>query len=155
MCVANMQLRNSLLQVIITEWKWIGMKIKKVKTSILILGILAEFIFAIIMGLTAGARGLGSLYPVLNLTARPFVCPNSQMTYTQHVSQIGSDTYWTGRWFCVDEQSGGQTELESDKVFLYASPLYVIVFFALILIITYVYWNSSIGPAKNDGLHLW
>jgi hypothetical protein len=131
------------------------MKIRKVKTSTLILGIIAEFIFSAFMGLTAGARGLGSLYPVLNLGAQPFACPNSQMSYTQNVSQLGSDTYWTGRWFCVDEQSGMRTELEPDTVFLYASPLYIIVFFAVLLIITYVYWNSSIGPAKNDGLHLW
>lgn len=131
------------------------MKIRKVKTSILILGILAEFVFSIFIGLTAGARGLGSLYPALNLVARPFVCPNGQMSYTQQVTQIGSDTYWDGRWFCVDEKLGGQTELEPNQVFLYASPLYIILFFIMLLLLTYLYWNSSIGPAKNDGLHLW
>ncbi len=131
------------------------MKIRKIKTGTLIIGIIAEFVISVFLGFTAGARGFGSLYPAWNLVAKPFVCPNSQMSYTQNVSQIGSDTYWSGRWFCVDEQSGIKTELDPDKVFLYASPLYIIVIFALLLIVTYVYWNSSIGPAKNDGLRLW
>jgi hypothetical protein len=131
------------------------MKIRKIKTSTLILGIFAELIFSVFMGITAGARGLGSLYPALNLVAKPFVCPDSQMSYTQNVSEIGSDTYWTGRWFCVDERTAVKTELDPTRVFLFASPLYSLVFFAVLLIITYVYWNSSIGPAKNDGLYLW
>jgi hypothetical protein len=143
------------LQVKIAKKKLIGMKIRKVKTSTLIIGIIVELIFSVFMGVTAGARGLGSLYPQLNLVTKLFVCPNSQMSYAQNVSQIGSDTYWTATWFCVDEQSGVKTELDTDTVFLYASPLYSLVFFAVLLTITYVYWNSSIGPAKNDGLRLW
>ena len=132
-----------------------GMKIRKVKRSALMLGILVELIFSIFMGATAGARGLGSLYPQLNIVAKPFVCPNSPMSYTQHISEIGSDTYWSATWFCADEGSGVKTELDSNKVFLSASPLYSFAFFALLLTITYAYWNSSIGPAKNDGLQLW
>jgi|SRR5688572_24823014 len=131
------------------------MKIRKVKTSTLIIGVILELVFSIFIGLTAGATGFGSLYPQLNLVARTFVCPNSQMSYDQHVSQIGSDTYYSATWFCVDEQSGAKTELDSETVFLYASPFYSLVFFAFLLIVTYVYWNSSIGPAKNNGLYLW
>lgn len=134
---------------------WMHMKIRKLKTSTLVLGIIAELIFSIFMGVTAGARGLGSLYPQLNVTAKPFLCPDNPMSYTQHVSEIGSDTYWSASWFCVDQQSGGKTELSPGTVFRYASPFYSIVFFAVGLILTYVYWNSSIGPAKNDGLRLW
>lgn len=132
-----------------------GMKIRKVKRSALMLGILVELIFAVLMGVTAGARGLGSLYPQLNLVAKPFVCPGSPMSYAQHVSEIGSDTYWSATWFCEDQGSGVKTELDPNLVFLYASPLYSLVFFAVFLFITYAYWNSSIGPAKNDGLELW
>jgi hypothetical protein len=140
--------------IIIARKGLIGMKIRKLKTTTLVFGMIAELIFSVFLGLTAGARGLGSLYPALNLVAKPFVCPNSQMSYTQNVSEIGSDTYWTGRWFCVDEHLGVKTELDPNRVFLSASPLYTLVFFAVLLILTYVYWNSSIGPAKNDGLHL-
>lgn len=57
--------------------------------------------------------------------------------------------------FDADEQSGAQRELNSTMVFLYASPVYSLVFFALLLLITHVYWYSSIGPAKNDSLELW
>jgi hypothetical protein len=130
-------------------------KIRKVKTSTLIIGIAVILIFSIFMGVTAGAMGLGSLFPQLNLVAKPFACPNQPMTYTQNVSEIGSDTYWTARWFCEDEQSGVQTEVDSNTVFLYAGPVYGLVFFVILLIVTYFYWNSSVGPAKNDGLRLW
>jgi hypothetical protein len=131
------------------------MKERKVKTSLLIFGILVELTFAIFIGFTAGARGLGSLFPQLNLVAKPFVCPDRPMSYTQHQTQIGSDTYWSPTWFCGAEQSGAKSELAANSVFLFASPVYILVFFAALLIITYVYWNSSIGPAKNDGLYLW
>lgn len=130
------------------------MKIRKVKRSTLMLGIIVELIFSVFMDVTAGARGLGSLYPQLNIVAKPFVCPNRPMSYTQHVSEIGSDTYWSATWFCGDEVSGA-AELDSNDVFLSASPFYSLVFFAVLAIITFVYWNSSIGPAKNDGLQLW
>ena len=131
------------------------MKIRKVKTSSLLIGIVVELIFAIILGVTGGAIGLGSLYPQLNLVTKPFVCPGSQMSYEQNVSQVGSANYWTVSWFCVDEESGVQTELNPDTVVRYASPFYSLVFLAIFFTITYVYWNSSIGPAKNDGLYLW
>lgn len=131
------------------------MKTRKLKRNTLIIGIVVELIFSTFMGITAGARGLGSLYPQLNLAARPFLCPGGQMSYTQHVSEIGSDTYWSATWFCADEQAGARQELDSAMVFLYASPIYSLVFFVLLLLLTYVYWNSSIGPAKNDGLELW
>jgi len=81
------------------------------------------------MGLTTGP-GIGSHYPQLNLVAKPFICPNGQMSHTNQL-------------------------LERNAVFRYASPLYIVLYFAAFLIITYVYWNSSIGPAQNDGLCLW
>lgn len=131
------------------------MKIRKLKTSTLIIGVIVVFIFSVFMGYTAGARGLGSLAPQLNLVAKPFVCPNDQMSYTRHVTEIGSATYWSATWFCVEEASGATTELAPNTVFLSASPFYSVVFFALLLGIIYLYWNSKVGPAKNDGLRLW
>jgi hypothetical protein len=131
------------------------MKTKKVKTSSLITWLIVGFIFSIFMGVTAGSRGLGSRFPQLNLIASPFVCANGEMSYTQNVSEIGSATYWSATWFCVDEQSGAKQELDPNTVFLVAGPFYGLVFFVVLLIIVYLYWNSSIGPAKNDGLRLW
>ena len=54
----------------------------------------------------------------------------------------------------MDEGSGATQELDRDTVFYSAGPIYGLVFFALLLVIVYIYWNSSIGPAKNDGLRL-
>jgi hypothetical protein len=131
------------------------MKTKKVKTSSLILWLMVGLIFSMIIGVIGGARGYGSRYPQLNLIAKPFVCPGQQMAYTQNVSQIGSATYWSAVWFCVDENSGVKTELDQNMVFLITGPFYGLVFFVVLLLIVYLYWNSSIGPAKNDGLRLW
>lgn len=123
------------------------MKTRKVKTKSLIISVLVGFTFSIFIGITGISIGLGSIYPQLNLIAKPFVCPSQEMTFTQNVSEIGSDTYWSATWFC------GETKLEN--IFLYAGSIYGLIFFAIVLVIIYLYWHSSIGPAKNDGLHLW
>lgn len=131
------------------------MKTRKVKTSSLILWLVVGLVFSILMGVTGGAMGLGSRFPQLNLVVGPFLCPGQQMSYTQNVSEIGTATYWTAEWACLDEGSSATKELDPDMVFYSAGPIYGLVFFALLLVIVYIYWNSSIGPAKNDGLRLW
>lgn len=124
-----------------------NLKIRKVKTKSLITWLSIGFIFSIFMGITGISIGFGSIYPQLNLIAKPFVCSSQEMSYTQNVSEIGSDTYWSATWFC------GETEVEN--VFFYAGSIYGLVLFVGLLVITYAYWYSSIGPAKNDDLHLW
>lgn len=131
------------------------MKIKKVKTSSLIIGLVVEFIFSIFLGVTAVSMGFGSRFPGLNLIAAPFLCAGGEMSYTQHVTEIGTATYWTVDWFCVEEGSSAKTELEPNKVHGFAGTFYGLLVFILLLGLTHLYWNSSIGPAKNDGLHLW
>jgi len=132
------------------------MKTRKVKPKWLILGIAVELLFAIVMGYTGGALGIGAWYPpVLTFLARPFVCPNGEMTYTQHQSQIGSETYTTVSFFCADEQTGETITLDPDKVALIATPFFSVLVFATFLAITYGYWYSGVGPAKNEGLYLW
>jgi hypothetical protein len=71
------------------------------------------------------------------------------------VSDIGTATYWAADWVCVDEDAGGTTELDRDTVFYSAGTVFGLVFFIFLLVIVYIYWNSSIGPLKNDGLRLW
>jgi hypothetical protein len=131
------------------------MKIKKVKTSSLIIVLTVGFIFSIFLGITAGAMGFGSRFPGLNLIAAPFLCPGGEMSYTQHVTEIGTATYWTADWFCVEEGTGVQKELDPNRVHGLAGTFYGLLVFGLLLGITVLYWNSSMGPAKNDGLHLW
>jgi hypothetical protein len=130
-------------------------RIKTVKRSSLAIGLAVGFAFSMIMGVTAGAMGLGSLYPQLNLVVGPLVCRNGQMTYSQQISEVGPARYYTAKWHCVDEPSGERSELDPNTVFLLASPVYGLPLFVILLVITYFYWNSSIGPAKNDGLRLW
>lgn len=133
----------------------IDAQIGKVRKSTLVIGLGIGLAFSILIGVTAGAMGFGSIYPQLNLIAKPFACPGKQMSYSQQVSEIGTATYYTAKWFCVDERSGVKTEVEPNTVFLYAGVFYGLVFFALLFVITYFYWNSSIGPAKNGGPRLW
>lgn len=131
------------------------MKIGKVKTSSLITWLIVVLIFSVFIGITGISMGLGSIYPQLNLVAKPFVCPSQQMSYAQNASEIGSDTYWNATWFCKDEQSDNKTEINPNTIFLFAGSIYGLLFFSVLLIITYLYWYSNFGPAKNDGLHLW
>jgi len=132
------------------------MKNRKVSTRSLIFGIAIELLIAIIMGYAVGSVSIGVLYkPLLIAVTKPFVCPNGEMTYTQHKETIGNDTYTYISFFCIDERSGIKTDLDSNTVFLYGTPFYSLIFFAVILISTYLYWYSNYGPAKNEGLHLW
>jgi hypothetical protein len=130
-------------------------RIRTVKRSSLAIGLAVGFAFSMIMGVTAGAMGLGSLYPQLNLIIGPLVCPGKQMTYSQQVSDVGPARYYTAKWVCLDEPSGERSELDQNTVFLLAGLFYGLPLFLILLLITYFYWNSSIGPAKNDGLRLW
>ena len=127
----------------------------KIKRSTLAIGLAIGLAFSMIIGVTGGAMGFGSLYPQVNLIVGPFVCPGERMSYSQQVSKIGTATYYTANWQCVDERSAEKTEINSNTVFLIAGSIYGVIFFAFLLLITYFYWNSSIGPAKNGGPKLW
>ena len=120
-----------------------------VKKSTLAIGIIVALAFSLIMGITAIARGFGSIYPSLNIIAKPFVCGAGEMTHSLSMSHAGTATYYSSRWYC----SG--TEIDANQVFLFAGIPYGLVLFAIFLVITYLYWHSSIGPAKNGGPPLW
>jgi hypothetical protein len=128
---------------------------QKLKRSTLAIGLVVGLAFSIIMGVTGGAIGLGALYPQLNLITKPFVCPGGQMSYSQQVSVIGTASYHTAKWFCQDATSGEKREIDGNTIFLTAGLFYGTAFFAVLLLITYLYWNSSIGPARNGGPRLW
>ena len=127
----------------------------KVKRSTLAIGVIVGLTFSLLMGITAGARGFGSMYPQMNLITKPFVCAGGEMTYSRSVSSGATASYYSAQWFCVDRESGERKEIDPTLVFVLAGIVYGLVFFAVLLVIAYVYWNSSIGPAKNDGLRLW
>ena len=128
---------------------------RKLNKSTLAIWLVAGLAFSIVIGVTAGSMGFGSMYPRLNLIAGPFVCPGKQMVYSRQVSEIGTASYYTAAWYCVDERAGKKTAVASNAVFFWAGIFYGLAFFLAVLLITYSYWNSSIGPAKNGGPRLW
>ena len=99
--------------------------------------------------------GLGSLFPQLNTIAQPFVCSGGQITYTKRVTEVGTANYHTARWFCRYSSSGELRQIDANTVFITAGTFHGLAMFVIILLITYLYWNSSIGPAKNGGPRLW
>jgi hypothetical protein len=135
--------------------KKMKMSEQRLKKTTLAIGLVVGLAFSIFMGVTAGSMGFGSMYPGLNSIAGPFVCPGKQMVHSRQVSQIGSTRYYTATWYCVDERLGKERAVESNAVFFYAGIFYGLAFFIALLLISYVYWNSSIGPAKNGGPRLW
>jgi len=126
---------------------------RKLKRSTLAIGLIVGLAFSILIGITAGARGLGSIYPQLNLIAKPLVCSSGDMTYSRSVSDAGTATYYSATWSC--DQNGEKKQLDSMSVFVIAGIVYGLVFFVALLLVTHFYWSSSIGPAKNGGPELW
>jgi len=113
------------------------------------------FAFSFLIGITGIAIGFGSIYPQLNHIAQPIACPGRTMTHSQQISEIGTATYYAAKWFCVDESTGERTEVSNNKVALIAGPVYGTVVLIILLAIVYLYWYSSVGPAKNGGPDLW
>ena len=128
---------------------------RTVRKSTLAIALVVGLAFSMLMGIIAGARGLGSIYPQLNLIAKPFVCAGGEMSYSRSVSEVGSATYYSAQWYCADSAGAERKEIDPNYIFVTAGLPYGLAFFALLLAITYLYWNSSIGPAKNGGSDLW
>lgn len=99
-------------------------------------------------------KRIGSIYPQLNLVAKPFVCPGGEMTYSQSMSTVGSASYYSSQWYCANT-AGDRKEIDPNDIFESAGLIFGLTFFAGLLAITYFYWNSNIGPAKNGGPDLW
>ncbi len=129
--------------------------VSTLKRSTFAIGAAVIFTFCMIIGITGGAMGFGSLYPPLNYIAKPFVCPGKNMSYSRHRTSVGSDTYYTAEWFCTDHETGEQTEISSNLIFLVSGPFYGLIFFLISIIIVIRYWNSDVGPTKNGGPKLW
>ncbi|HKP70181.1 MAG TPA: hypothetical protein VJV05_12920 [Pyrinomonadaceae bacterium] len=128
---------------------------RTIKRATLVISLIVLLAFSLLFGVTGIAMGLGSLYPPINMIAKPFVCGGGEFSYEQSRTQVGSASYWSVRWYCANNESASRVEIEATKVHLFSGVLYGLAFFAAMTGAVYLYWNSSIGPAKNDGLRLW
>lgn len=132
-----------------------GESVRTLGRSTLGIGIAVVLAFSLLLGVTAGAMGLASIYPSINQLAQPFACPGRTLTHSQQISEVGSSTYYAAKWYCIDPITNERTEADSVTVYFAAGLLHGLIIFALLIGLIYLYWNSSIGPAKNDGLKLW
>jgi hypothetical protein len=97
---------------------------------------IAAFVWSIFMGVTAISIGVGAAFPPANLIAKPFVCPNGQMTVNQETSNpLPGTTYTTVTWYCVDAQTGVSTQLDMFPMSLYAGAIYGLLVFVVVAII--------------------
>jgi hypothetical protein len=117
--------------------------------------LLALLAFSLLIGVTGGAMGLGSMYPAINLIASPIACPGRHLAYSQQTTRVGSATYYTAEWFCTDDASAERSRAEPYRVYMSAGLVFGVVIFAGFFVILVLYWNSAIGPAKNRGPRLW
>ena len=98
------------------------------------------FFWCIFMGITAVSIGVGAIYPPLNLIAKPFVCPNGQMTYQESTSNpLPGTTYTTIGWYCVNGQTETTTQLDIFQIAVAAGIPYGLVIAVLVLIAVVVF----------------
>jgi len=112
--------------------------------------VIAIFVWSLFMGVTAISIGVGALYPPLNYIAKPFACPNGQLSYQQNVSNpIPGTTYITAGWACTDSRSGSHTPIDAVKMGVYAGPFYGLVLFLVVALLWYI--NARWGPDLATG----
>lgn len=79
--------------------------------------------------------GLESVFPPIDLVARPFICPNSEMKYEQQVYRpTPVETITTTTWYCVEQSTGTRKELGVFPMSLYAGGVYGLLLFPLALV---------------------
>ena len=103
--------------------------LKKTSLAVLLIVLIA---FSVFLGITAGAIGLGSIYPQINTIAQPVACPGRTMSHSQQISEIGTATYYAAKWYCVDEQTGERSEVSGNTVALISGPVYGVVIFLIL-----------------------
>jgi len=93
-------------------------------------GLMEGFLWSIFIGVAGISIGLGALYPPLNYVAKPFVCPNGQMTFEKQVDQATPNrTFYSADWYCT---KGNSTSLPVSP-FAYAGIFYGLLCFPVFL----------------------
>lgn len=83
---------------------------------------LATVLFwSLFIGVVGISIGLGALYPPINYVAKPFVCPNGQMTFEKQVDQATPNkTFFSADWYCTK----GESARQPISPFAYAGVIY-------------------------------
>lgn len=127
---------------------------RTVRKGTLVASLVIVLAFSLLIGVIGIARGLGSIYPQLNQVAQPLVCRGGELMHKQIRSNANGANYWATTWSCK-LSFDLEKEIDPGRVFMYSGAIYGVGLFVILLLVTYLYWNSNIGPAKNDGLRLW
>jgi len=107
-------------------------------------------LWSLLMGVTAVSMGIGSLYPPLENIAGPFVCPNGQIQVTSQAYTVSPVEHgYTLTYYCVDKQTGAQTELGFWPKHLIAGSIYGLLIFVLILAIWSLYSRYASSKSRK------
>ena len=102
------------------------------------------------MGVTAVSIGLGGVYPPLNLIAKPFVCPNGQMTYKESESNpLPGTTYTTIGWYCVNSSSETTTSLVIFQIAVAAGIPYGLLIAVVALIALVIFRRPNAAASRT------
>src|SRR6185436_4175846 len=103
-------------------------------------------VWSIFMGITFVSIGIGAMVPQLNAIAGPFVCPHGQVQVASQAYRVSpGESGYALTYYCVDRQTGAQTELAFWPKHLYAGSIYGLLIFIIVLALWFFYsrWDSS------------
>ncbi len=112
--------------------------------------LIMAFIWCIFMGVTAISIGFGAMYPPMNGIAKPFVCPNGELTFKQTVSHpTPGRTDTTAEWFCRAPGADFPASVDPLKMAVYAGPIYGL----LLFVFGFFFWYLAMrwGPETLIG----
>lgn len=105
--------------------------------------ILIGLIFCIFMGVTGISLGFGTIYPPLNQVAKPFVCPDGEMSAQRSVTTVhAGKTVTEASWTCEDS-SGKKLPINKFMLTLYAGTIHGLLLFVFFWIIIKIRKKSS------------
>jgi hypothetical protein len=109
------------------------------------------FFWSIFIGVVGISIGLGALVPPLNYVAKPFVCPDGQMTFEKQVDNpTPNQTFYTADWYCQKgETTAAKAGRQPVSPFAYAGVFYGLVCFPLFLL-GRSYFKKREGSLENE-----
>lgn len=121
---------------------------KNKKATLIDLG--TVLFWSLFIGVVGISIGLGAVYPPLNYVAKPFICPNGQMTFEKQTTQATPDkTFFSAGWTRTKEDSTRQPV----SPFAYAGVIYGLACFPAGLFFKRREDAKNEGQRKASGFH--